>query len=509
MTVNGQFTGHPNFRTVYQSQQPYAVNNITADEQGKITILLDNADRWQGLLEVALIQALGVRVSPNQPLPPSIFVSAYLAYGGGAFGSPAEAFKFHPFLDGALFSGPNDINGGSPTELLIGPSAGFDPSDGGLNADTLPAGTYSFLIQENQILRTEYELAFVTAQAPGSSNNAAPAELRETVGTDSISNDYANPSTLALGLGTNIVAGEVGGAGGGALLADGNASGTDGDYFTIVVPQGLVVTSVIVNRYNQLQRGFLIYDTGVTLSPITLQNSGIVPDKAPLYAGETTDFDNYSNYSRGINRVVLMIGDLPNDGGDLSTADFIFRVGNDSAPNAWVDAPAPSDISVRPGLGENGSDLVTLTWADNVIQDEWLQITVLSNDNTALPPDFELATGLPNTMAAEQFYFGNARFDSGLPVNQPAAVVTFTDAINAFLNQTLPGEAAITNAYDYNRDGSVTFTDAINAFLNQNTQASAMQLISPPGGFTIEPDMRPQEAWRYAMNYWEMLKPNP
>lgn len=509
VTVNGQFSGHPNFHNVYQSQQPYAVNTVTADEQGRITILLSNGDRFNGVVEVALIQALGVKVSPTQTVPPSTFVNACLAYGGGAFGSPAEAFRFHPFLDGALFSGPNDINGGSPTQLLTGSSIGFDPSDGGLNADKLPAGTYSFLIQENQLVRTEYELAFVTAQAPGSSNNTPPAELRETIGTDSISNDYANPNTLTLGLGTNIVAGEVGGTGSGALLADGSASGTDGDYFTIVVPQGLIVTNVIVNRYNQLQRGFLIYDTGATLSPIILQNSGIALNKEPLYAGETAGFDNYSNYSRGINRVVLMIGDLPNDGGDLSTSDFIFRVGNESDPASWVDAPLPSEISVRPGLGDDGSDLVTLTWADNAIRDQWLQVTVLSNDNTALPPDFELATGLPNTMAAVQFYFGNARFDSGLPVNQPAAVVTFTDAINAFLNQTLPGEAAITNAYDYNRDGSVTFTDAINAFLNQNTQASAMQLISPPGGFTIGPDLRRQDAWRYAMNYWEMLKPIP
>ena len=93
--------------------------------------------------------------------------------------------------------------------------------------------------------------------SPVSANN-----LSETTGVDSFSSDYLNPTLFSLDLGSNLLTGEVGAAGTGTLLEDGTDGGTDGDYFTLVVPNGLVLNQIFVNRYNQLQRGFAIYAPG-------------------------------------------------------------------------------------------------------------------------------------------------------------------------------------------------------------------------------------------------------
>ena len=59
-----------------------------------------------------------------------------------------------------------------------------------------------------------------------------------------------------------------------------------------------------------------------------------------------------------------------------------------------------SSITVRAGAGLDGADRVTLIWADGVIRNCWLQVTVLATD----------ATGLAEN---EVFYVGNAVGESG------------------------------------------------------------------------------------------------
>ena len=78
----------------------------------------------------------------------------------------------------------------------------------------------------------------------------------------------------------------------------------------------------------------------------------------------------------------------------------MFKVGNDGDPADWALLTTdPISITVRPGAGMNGSDRVTIIWADNLIQNEWLQVTV-KPDNTGLA-------------AADVFYFGNLMGESG------------------------------------------------------------------------------------------------
>ncbi len=478
LTVNGTGIVAPIFST-YNSGQPVTFSNVVVGQDGQIQVTADDETSGNSTA-VTFIQAVSLIPVPP-PVDPSAFVGAHLAYGGGAFGEPETAFRFYPYSDGALFGGPNDDNPGEqPFDLFGGSGLPVDPSDGVLNIDELPAGTYSFLFQENNTITVEYEFELITVQAPGSSANPPTNDLTEAPGVDSISSDYANPSNLTLGLGSNIISGEVGESGiPGTILADGSDNNTDGDYFTITVPDGLVLDQMIVNQYNNgLQRGFLIYAPGSTLQGITAQNSGIAADKQPLLGGETATFANYSSYSRGINRVLIDIDNLPNDGADLTASDFEFRVGNDDTPDSagvWPAAPAPSSISVLAGGGDNGSDRVVISWPDNAIDNTWLQVSVKANNNTALPEDFTL----PTSGMGAQFYFGNAIGESGSTV-PGSAPVNFVDVILTWIGQSASG-VPITSPFDYNRDGMINITDVSVAWLNRAEGAAALQLIMPPG----------------------------
>ena len=102
-------------------------------------------------------------------------------------------------------------------------------------------------------------------------------------------------------------------------------------------------------------------------------------------------------------------------------------------------------VVVRP-LG-GGVDRVTILWADNAIDNQWLQVSVLATAHTGL-------------LDADVFSFGNAIGEAG---NAPGnAIVNATDEILArnFPHGVL-NRAAVDDLYDYNRDGLVNGTDQI------------------------------------------------
>jgi hypothetical protein len=123
---------------------------------------------------------------------------------------------------------------------------------------------------------------------------------------------------------------------------------------------------------------------------------------------------------------------------------------------------------------------VTITWDNNVIQNQWLQVTVKANINTGLG-------------AADVFYFGNAIGESGNSTTD--AVVDLQDEIGSRSNKTGFTAAAIDNHYDYNRDGRVNATDDLIARHNRTDGAGGnpLQLITAPvsappaSGDTLQP----------------------
>lgn len=196
-------------------------------------------------------------------------------------------------------------------------------------------------------------------------------------------------------------------------------------------------------------------------------DGAIAPDKFALTPGQTATFANYTSYSKGINGIMVDILGLGSSA--LTASDFFFHTGNNNDPTTWSVAPVPS-ISVRTGAGSGGSDRITLIWADNAIQNEWLQIGIL---NTT-------ATGLS---APDVFYFGNAIGETG---NDPSnAAVTAMDellVINAMNAMSGVFSVGIDHDLDFNRDGWVSPADAqiVIDLLKQDPALDPLNLITVP-----------------------------
>jgi subtilisin family serine protease len=191
----------------------------------------------------------------------------------------------------------------------------------------------------------------------------------------------------------------------------------------------------------------------------------IAPDKQALKPGQTASFRNYTSYSRGINGIMIDIND-PSNGSNISANDFVFKVGNSDDPGTWTEAPAPNNVSIEPFMGTDQSDRITITWDDNVIQKQWLQVTVKATENTGLSQD-------------KIFYYGNAIGETGSPTDD--ANVTTTDLLNTRNNPRDFTDPALLNFdYDFNRDSKVDATDVLTVRNNQTSFFDSLKLITAP-----------------------------
>ena len=193
-------------------------------------------------------------------------------------------------------------------------------------------------------------------------------------------------------------------------------------------------------------------------------DGAIAPDKEALLPGRgTAAFKNYTTFYRGINGIMIDVAGLP--GTTLAAADFTFKYGNDSTPGDWLPAANPTTIAVRAGAGTNGSDRVTLVWADKAIPNgNWLQVTALANANTGLA-------------ANDVFYFGCAIGETG---NTPAdAVVNSSDVTRTRNNFSGFNLVGLESVYDFNRDRQVASGDVTIA-RNHFSGFTPLELITPP-----------------------------
>jgi hypothetical protein len=113
-------------------------------------------------------------------------------------------------------------------------------------------------------------------------------------------------------------------------------------------------------------------------------------------------------------------------------------------------------------VGSGGADRVELTWANNTIVDEWIQVTVLADANTGLA-------------AADVFYFGNCPGDANGDQG-----IAFSDLVSIF-NKIGTTPTASASARDANRDGNIAFSDLVAAF-NQIGKHSLTLLAAPTSG---------------------------
>jgi len=197
-------------------------------------------------------------------------------------------------------------------------------------------------------------------------------------------------------------------------------------------------------------------------------DGAIATDKTALLPGQTATKNNYTNYTRGINGIMV---DLAGSHGEVTVDDFIFRVGNSNDPSGWAYAPAPRAIVVRPGAGVGGADRVEITWADGAIQDTWLQVIVLDNGDTGLA-------------APDTFYFGNRVGDSG---NESARAQPQSNEALQLINRlrsagTNGVDASISDPLDFDRNGRINTQDLLAVFNAIRAQKDALNMIHAPGG---------------------------
>ena len=242
-----------------------------------------------------------------------------------------------------------------------------------------------------------------------------------------------------------------------------------------VVAVGSTVTSKEGNDYSAA-RYFLVDSTPparVTLRGLFYNHSKFdgnnpaiddqdfeaISEKAALRPGGTAGFNHYTSYSRGINGIVVLFD------ANVSPVigDFIFRVGNDSAPGAWPLGPTPTGFAVRPASGGPGT-AVLITFADGAVRNTWLQVTVRMNERTRL--------GGPDV-----FYFGNLVGDAGNFGGIPGSTAT-VDALDVtFTRMQHSASVNPSSPYDFNRDGVVNIRDEM---LARGNLGRSIALIRPP-----------------------------
>jgi hypothetical protein len=196
--------------------------------------------------------------------------------------------------------------------------------------------------------------------------------------------------------------------------------------------------------------------------------------------GAAATFANVTSYTRGLNGLMIDIAGRAAGAGVPLPGDFQFRVGEGDV-STWqtLAAGAAPTVTVRPGAGVNGSDRVTLTFADGAIKNTWLQVLVLPGPRTGL-------------LAPDVFYFGNLIGDTGDG--------TTTNRVNALdlgaVKRALNGASAIDGRYDFNRDGRINALDlgAVKANLNR-----VMGFITPPppppGAAAAQPAASAPRVW--------------
>ena len=194
-------------------------------------------------------------------------------------------------------------------------------------------------------------------------------------------------------------------------------------------------------------------------------DGAIAPDKAALLPGQAASFSNVSGYSRGINGVMI---DIHGVTADLDADDFEFRVGAGGDPATWAPAPAPLSVTERVPPALAAPTRVTLVWADGVIRNRWLRVTVKANADTLLAQD-------------DVFYFGSLVGEGGGDDSPAApAVPLVVDGVDVVRTRAAisAAPAALTNPFDHDRDGRVSVADV--ALVRRNV-SRALAPVAGPG----------------------------
>ncbi len=192
--------------------------------------------------------------------------------------------------------------------------------------------------------------------------------------------------------------------------------------------------------------------------------NSIDSSKQALLPGQTATFANVTNYSRGINGLVVDVSNLP---ATPTATDFQFAIWNGTSSGGFVTLTTQPTIARIIGGGSNGSDRIKIEFGDNVMRNTWLRVTLLANANTGLASN-------------DIFYFGNAVAEMNVDNLSNAIRVNSSDAVAVRQNLSIVANSVgITNIYDVNKDGRVNAIDVSIVRQNQATTRSLAYFTAP------------------------------
>lgn len=204
-------------------------------------------------------------------------------------------------------------------------------------------------------------------------------------------------------------------------------------------------------------------------APLTAANvAASTSDKVPLLPGETATSANYTHYSRGLNGILIDLENLLQ--GTLEDVQFEFHVGNNNFPSTWLPLSTAPTITPVPGNGTS-PDRLLLTWDDKVVQNTWLQVTILAKP----------AIGLLEPIVQ---YWGNAIGDTFNDVNAtPPSTKAFVNAADVTLVRANPrnftNPAPVNFPMDVNKDRFVNSADVTIIRSNSTNFLTALNMITP------------------------------
>ena len=160
----------------------------------------------------------------------------------------------------------------------------------------------------------------------------------------------------------------------------------------------------------------------------------------------------------------------------------MFKVGENNSPNTWTTLTATPTISVRTGGGISGSDRVDITWADNAIQDQYLEVQVLATAHTGLNPTFGTISG---NAVGDIFFFGNLRGETASTTPASFARIFASDGAAIQANGTSVN-VGINSFLDVDRSNAVISAGDRAALVPLGTKALVRISIGTAGPFAPE-----------------------